>query len=340
MRNLKDISVDELKAWLSEHRQGAFRVRQIRQWLYGKFAVSYDEMGNLPAVLRSQLSGCVAPFSLKPLKKLIDSGDGTVKWLSELCDGNTIETVLIRVPERSTVCISTQVGCDVRCVFCASGRHGLVRNLTKGEIIDQVILVCRELGRRVDNIVVMGMGEPMMNLENLVAALEEMSQEDALFLGDRHVTISTSGIVPGIRALASLERSWNLALSLHATTDEERAQIIPPRNRYPLEEIFDACLEYRRKTNRMLTLEYALIAGRNDDNARMGRLADIAHRLRAKVNLIPCNPAGSNCTAPALSRCRQCCDQLIAANVQATLRLSHGQKILAACGQLRQAMKK
>jgi 23S rRNA (adenine2503-C2)-methyltransferase len=338
MRCIKDITEAELAQWLKAHNQPAFRAKQLHAWLYSftDCANDFAQMANLPKALREALSAEFAPCALTPCERLVDNEDGTVKWLSELLDGNTIETVLIRVPERSTVCISTQVGCPVRCVFCASGRHGLIRNLTSTEIVEQVLLASRELKQRVDNIVVMGMGEPLLNLDNLLPALNFLYSDDAIMFGQRHVTISTSGIVPGILRLAETKSSWNLALSLHAVNDEERAKIIPTEYRYPLEEIFAACEEHRRQTNRMLTLEYALIAGRNDDSERMSKLSQIAHRLRAKVNLIPCNPAGSNCSAPALQRCRQCVNELTAQGVQATLRLSHGRNIIAACGQLRQ----
>ncbi|MBR6471764.1 MAG: 23S rRNA (adenine(2503)-C(2))-methyltransferase RlmN [Victivallales bacterium] len=336
MKSLKDIPNEELFSLLKSWGQPAFRVKQLRTWLYGpRFAATYDEMTNLPATLREKLAETVAPFALKVVQRLEDPNDGTVKWLSELLDGNTIETVLIRVPHRTTVCVSTQVGCAVRCVFCASGRYGLVRDLTKAEIIDQVMLACRELGRRVDNVVVMGMGEPLMNLDALVSALDELGSPETIDLGNRHVTISTSGIVPGIRALAELRRPWNLALSLHAVNDEERARIIPTEHRYPLEEIFAACEYHRELTNRMLTLEYALIDGRNDSRSTLERLAAIARRLHAKVNLIPCNSNASNCKSPSLRRCHEALAFLEQSGVQATLRISHGQGILAACGQLK-----
>ena len=338
MPSLKDISEEELRRQFAAWGAPAFRLKQLRQWLWAPhFAAGYGEMANLPADLKAHLAETWRPFALTPLRRLEAEDDGTVKWLSRLEDGNTIETVLIRVPQRTTVCISTQVGCAVRCVFCASGRHGLVRDLTVAEIADQVLLACRELRRRVDNVVVMGMGEPLMNLDNLAATLDLLAQPETLELGARHVTISTSGIVPGIRRLAALGRSWNLALSLHAVDDASRALIIPEPHRYPLEEIFAACEEHRARTNRMLTLEFALLAGRNDDDATLRRLAAIARRLRAKVNLIPCNPAGSRYAAPPVRRCRECVEALEAQGVQATLRLSHGASILAACGQLRSA---
>ncbi len=338
--NLKDFLASEQgraqwKAW----GEPDFRLRQLNQWTLEHFAVSYDEMSNLPRELRQRLAQCAASFALEVVERLQDPGDGTVKWLSRLEDGHTVETVLLRVPDRTTVCISTQVGCPVRCVFCASGRNGLVRNLTAGEIMDQVMLANREVGKRVDNIVVMGMGEPLLNLEALVPALERIA------FGVRHVTISTSGIVPGILELARLaeeassspiSRNWNLALSLHGVDDESRARIIPSHHRYPLAEIFQACRVHREKTGRMLTLEYALVRGQNDSLEAQRRLAEIARDLRAKVNLIPCNPNASALEAPDLRRCRQWAEELCARGVQATLRHSRGQTILAACGQLRQ----
>ncbi|MCQ2396380.1 MAG: 23S rRNA (adenine(2503)-C(2))-methyltransferase RlmN [Lentisphaeria bacterium] len=331
-----DLGTSGLEELVKSLRQPSFRAKQILEWLFGRFANSYDEMTNLPSALKSALAEQVRPFALTVIDCLKDPEDGTIKWLSELEDGNTIETVLIRVPGRTTVCISTQVGCPVRCVFCASGRGGLVRNLTAGEIIDQVILACREVGDRVDNIVVMGMGEPLLNLDALAAALDGISGEDTLGFGARHITISTSGIVPGIRRLAEMGRSWNLALSLHAVNDEMRAQIIPPATRFPLEEIFSACEYHRTLTGRMLTLEYALIKDKNDSRETLEALSAIAHRLRAKVNLIPCNPNASRLTAPTMRRCYEAVDFLTDLGVQATLRHSHGQGILAACGQLRQ----
>lgn len=335
---LKDFTETALADELKAMGEAAFRAKQLRSWLWAPhFAADYAEMTNLPAALRAKLAERISPFALKVLQRLKAEDDGTVKWLSELADGNTIETVLIRVPKRTTVCISTQVGCAVRCVFCASGRRGLVRNLTPAEIMDQVLLACREVGERVDNIVVMGMGEPLMNLDNLITALDTLASEQTLGLGARHVTISTSGIVPGIRQLAQSRRAWNLAFSLHAVDEAGRAKIIPGENRYPLPEIFEALEYHRQLTGRMLTLEYTLIAGSNDADATLVKLAQIAHRLRAKVNLIPCNPAGSNCAAPPISRCQAALSRLIGLGVQATLRLSHGASILAACGQLRSA---
>lgn len=333
-RPLRELSSAEATAWLAAQGQPGFRAKQIREWLFAKLALAAGEMSNLPASLRAALERDFAVCSVAALETL-EGSDGTTKWLLALEDGETIETVLIRAPDRLTLCISTQVGCPVRCAFCASGRQGLVRNLTAGEMVDQVVFAQRAAGRRVDNLVVMGMGEPLLNLDALLAALDMACSAEGLGIGARHVTVSTSGIVPGIRGLAEAGRQWNLALSLHGADDERRARFIPPAHRYPLAEILAACREYRAATGRMVTLEYALVAGENDSLADGEALAVIARDLRAKVNVIPCNAADSGHRASAAGRVRAFHDLLLARGVQATVRRRKGHDIEAACGQLR-----
>lgn len=335
-RLVKDLSAEELKAWLQAQGQPAFRLKQIREWLYHRQAISFEEMANLPAPLRQKLAADFIPFALETIATQT-AQDGTVKFLHRLHDGETIESVRISAPDRTTVCISTQVGCPVRCTFCASGRDGLVRDLTPAEIVDQVIAANRSLGggARVDNIVVMGMGEPLLNLDNLLVALDLVGSPDGLGIGARSITISTSGIVPGIHRLAELGRQWNLALSLHATTEEARARLIPQAYRYPLEEILQACIDYFEKTSRIVTLEYALIAGRNDTDAEMRQLAAIARRLRAKVNLIPYNPTTDAYRPPEDAGVRHAVALLEKSGVTVTVRREKGAEIQAACGQLR-----
>jgi 23S rRNA (adenine2503-C2)-methyltransferase len=329
---LREVGAEDLLAW----RQPAFRAKQIRQWLFEKLALDADEMTNLPASLRQALAREFAVCSVSLLEELRDE-EGTTKWLLVLPDGQTIETVLIRAPERLTVCISTQVGCPVRCAFCASGKQGLVRDLRMGEIVDQVVYANRAAGQRVDNIVVMGMGEPLLNLSALLPALDTIcaGNGEGLGVGARHVTVSTSGIVPGIRQLALAGRQWNLALSLHGVSDERRAQFIPPAHRYPLADILQACREYREATGRMVTLEYALVAGENDTVADAQELATIARDLRAKVNLIPCNAVGGGHRASSADCVQAFHERLLARGVQATVRRRKGTDIQAACGQLR-----
>ncbi|NLF16522.1 MAG: 23S rRNA (adenine(2503)-C(2))-methyltransferase RlmN [Lentisphaerae bacterium] len=331
---IKNLDDEALAAWLREHGQPGFRLGQIRQWLYGRWAEDFAAMANLPAALRQDLAADFAAFSLTIAERL-EADDGTVKWLLRLLDGETIEAVLIRTPTRSTVCISTQVGCPVRCVFCASGRDGLVRDLQPAEIIDQVLLACRELGRRVDNVVVMGMGEPLLNFDAVVTALDRLQDAAGLGLGARHVTLSTSGIVPGMERLAHLRRQWHLALSLHAVSEAQRARLIPPRYRYALAEVLEACRLYRACTGRIVTLEYALMPGTNDSDADVRGLAAIARDLDARINLIPCNPVDATQTTPGAAAVRRFESAVRALGAKITVRQRKGDRIQAACGQLR-----
>ncbi|MCK5802948.1 MAG: 23S rRNA (adenine(2503)-C(2))-methyltransferase RlmN [Lentisphaeria bacterium] len=336
LRPIRDLTPGELKEWLVETGQPAFRLKQLGNWAYDKLAIDFESMGNLPQALRGKLAESFLPISLAATK-VEQSTDGTTKWLFQLMDGETIETVLIRAPGRNTLCISTQVGCPVRCVFCASGRDGLIRDLSVGEIVDQVVHATRELGSRPDNIVVMGMGEPLLNMNHLVLALETICRQDGMGLGfgARHITISTSGIVPGILHLAELGRPWNLALSLHATTDAGRAKLIPPKFRHSLDDVLGACRRYRECTGRIVTLEYALFAGENDSSENLRQLADIALSLDAKINLIPCNPTETPHAAPSEEAVSQALESLQDRGVKATRRRRKGAEIQAACGQLR-----
>ena len=332
--SIRSLAAGELAAWLREHEQPAFRAKQIIDWLDSKFAMSFDEMKNIPKQLREQLDEEFAISSLSVVDQL-RADDETVKWVSKLHDGSRIETVLIQAPSRSTVCISTQVGCAVRCAFCVSGHNGLVRNLSSDEIVDQVLLASHEVGKFVDNIVVMGSGEPMHNLDNLIPALTRIcDQEHGFGLGARHITISTSGIPNGIRRLASLQRPWNLAVSFHAPEDRIRAMIIPDRCRYPIDDILDACEYYRESTGRMITFEYVLVDGINSSESDARKLGRLARLARAKVNLIPLNNGAAEWRAPSHDDCRRFLEMLESCGVQATIRLRKGEKIRAACGQL------
>ncbi|NLZ62990.1 MAG: 23S rRNA (adenine(2503)-C(2))-methyltransferase RlmN [Lentisphaerae bacterium] len=335
LANIKDLDRDTLAAFLDQHGFPPFRCQQIMDWLYQKWCIDFKAMSNLPKALQELLGEHFRASALQ-VQNTQQAEDGTVKWLCRLADGETIETVLIPAPERSTVCISTQVGCAVRCAFCASGKQGLVRNLSRSEIIEQVLLACRYQNKKITNVVVMGMGEPMHNLENLLPALELLSDPGAFGLGARHITVSTSGIVSGIRALADCRRAWNLAISLHATSDEQRSRIIPPQHRCLIADILSACKYFRERTNRMPTLEYTLLAGINDRDEDAIQLARLARQFHAKVNLIPCNNDTGRYQAPAPAHCRQFLERLQKLGAQATLRLRKGGSIQAACGQLRQ----
>lgn len=331
---IKNLDYTALASWLDDQRQPQFRTKQIFNWLYDKWAVSFDEMRNIPKTLRQQLDNEFLACSLE----VVDSqtaADGTVKYLYRLPDGETIESVLITAGERKTVCVSSQVGCPVRCAFCATGVKGLIRNLAAAEIIDQVVMACRHFEERVTNVVVMGMGEPLLNYDNLVQALDRMDAPAALNIGARRITVSTSGIPDGIRRLAEAGRQWNLALSLHAVKETQRARLIPAPCRYPLSEILEACQFYQERTNRLVTIEYTLLRGRNCSMDDAERLAAIATQLHAKVNLIPCNPTVSQHRAPATQETHKFHEILTRQGVNAMIRREKGAEILAACGQLR-----
>ncbi len=333
---LKNTTDETLKHWLRDQGEPAYRFNQIQEWLYRRWAQEFSEMTNLPQKLRERLARDWAAFSLK-LESSRSAPDGTEKFLFSLHDGETVETVLIPSPRRTTVCISTQVGCPVGCVFCATGRSGFVRNLETAEIADQVLFACRRLGRRINNVVVMGMGEPLLNLAALIPALERLTDSGKLGIGDRHITISTVGLPGRIRTLADHGRQWKLALSLHAARDSLRKRLIPEAWRRPVDSLLEACRYYRRKTGRIVTFEYVLLAGINDDGSALDDLAAAARHARAKVNLIPYNAAGGRFQPPRPEIVRTAADRLKKHGVNCTIRISRGREIHGACGQLRRS---
>lgn len=346
-------TLDSLTARLTEAGQPAFRARQILDWLYKKRVRTWAEMTNLPRDLRAWLE---ANFDLEPTAFVLDrqSSDETDKLLLELRDKSLIETVIIRAPmlgvgvdkSRKTICISTQVGCAMGCKFCASGLAGLKRNLAAGEIVHQLIQVCRQedaLTPRAraelasfDNIVVMGMGEPLHNYDAVLRALTIVNAEWGLGFGARRITLSTSGLVPKILQLADEPLGLRLAISLHGATDEVRQQIMPVNQRYPLAELLPAVRAFSEKHGRMVTLEFILIEEINDSLDQAEKLRDIARDLHAHVNLIPYNTVeGLPWKRPSITRQERFADVLRAARVPMTLRREKGHDIAAACGQLR-----
>ena len=346
-------TLDSLTAALAAQGQPAFRAKQILDWLYKKRVASWDEMTNLPRDFRAWLA---ENFELAPSALVFDrqSSDETDKLLLEMGDKSLIETVIIRVPQlgvglensRKTICISTQVGCAMGCKFCASGLDGLKRNLTAGEIVHQLIQVCRLEDARTpraraelasfDNIVVMGMGEPLHNYDAIVRALTILNAEWGLGFGARRITLSTSGLVPKIRQLATEPLGIRLAISLHGATDEVREQIMPVNKAWPLAELLPAVKEFTEKKGRMVTLEFILIEEINDTFDQAEKLRDIALDLHAHVNLIPYNTVeGLPWKRPSLTRQVKFADILADAGVSVTLRREKGHDINAACGQLR-----
>ena len=313
-----------------------YRARQVWEGLYRQGAAP-EELTTLPRILRERLA---AEPALRPGLRLdaevgSDGGD-TVKWRWALHDGRMVETVLMHYPGRSTVCVSSQAGCAMACGFCATGQAGFQRNLSTGEIVEQVVRAgaeSRRRDRRLSNVVFMGMGEPMANYDRVWASVERLHAD--MGLSARHLTISTIGIVPGIRRLAAAPLPVNLAVSLHAADDASRDELVPINRRYPLDALMDACREWVAAKGRRLSFEWALIAGVNDRPADAARLADLARDVRAHVNLIPLNPTPgflTKGTPPA--GVRAFCDLLTSLGVNATVRRNRGTDIDAACGQL------
>jgi len=342
MNDFKSISREELSQRLRDLGEPAYRAEQILQWVYEKQAESFEKMSNLPAALRQKLAAAFE-FNAVHALKTRNATDTTEKFLFQLRDHSLIETVLIPATpgltsssDRHTVCVSTQVGCAYGCKFCASGLEGVKRHLTAAEIVDQVLQVQKLSGEKVNNIVVMGMGEPLANYDNLMRALRIINAPWGLGIGARKITVSTVGLVPRIKQLADDPMQLRLAVSLHGATDEVREKIMPVNKKYPLKELLAACDYYVNTKKRMLTFEYILIDGVNDSLEQAHKLGAIAKRLRAKVNLIPYNPVeGLPWKRPDRDRCKMFQHTLQSHGVTSTLRIEKGTDINAACGQLR-----
>ncbi|HLG70260.1 MAG TPA: 23S rRNA (adenine(2503)-C(2))-methyltransferase RlmN [Chloroflexota bacterium] len=330
---------------LRELGEPPFRARQIAEWKYRKLAGGYDEMRNVPLALREELERR-QPFSTVTCARELESADRcTTKFLFRLHDGQLIESVLMRqqgaheTAPRNTVCASSQAGCKMRCSFCATGHGGWRRDLTPDEIVDQVLHSARRLkeeGARVTNVVFMGMGEPLDNYENVLAAVRTLNAPDGFGLGARNITVSTCGLVPEIRRLAREPVQVNLAVSMAAVTDERRDELIPINRRWPIHELLAACDDYAQTTRRRVTFEYVLIAGVNDSVEEAERLAGLLRGRLAHVNLIPLNPvAGDAYRRPDEAAVRRCEAVLRAARIPVSVRYSKGTDIVAGCGQLR-----
>ncbi len=325
---------DITRAELAEILQGEppYRVTQVWEGLHRRVQRP-DEMTELPSPLRTTLTKALPPALHEVARQSADEGE-TTKWLWALADGAQVETVLMRYPDRVTVCVSTQAGCAMACQFCATGQAGFQRQLTQGEIVEQVAVAMRDAHpRRVSNIVFMGMGEPLANYDRVWGAVERLHAE--MGLSARHLTLSTVGIVPGIRRLAAETLPVNLAVSLHAANDTLRDELVPINRRYPLALLAEACAEYVAASGRRLSIEWAMIDGVNDRESDATELAAFARPLGAHVNLIPLNPTpGYPVVGSPRARVRAFRDRLTALGVNATIRITRGAEIDAACGQL------
>lgn len=329
-----------LPAWLAERGQKAFRAAQIRKWMFEGRAESFEQMSDLPKSLRGELAGAFQLWTSKVVRHL-ESADGTEKLLLELADGGRIECVLLRDGERRSICISTQVGCAMGCVFCASGLDGVDRNLTTGEIVEQMLRLQRLLpaSERLSHIVVMGMGEPLANLDNLLPALDEASADEGLAISHRRITISTVGLPKQLHRLCELNTRYHLAVSLHAPNDELRNRIVPVNKNIGLAEILRAADRYYEVSSRRLTFEYVLLAGLNDQPLHARQLAAVLRGRAALLNVIPYNPvAGLPYQTPSAAAVRSFRDILVAAGINVKFRQRKGDEINAACGQLRRSL--
>jgi 23S rRNA (adenine2503-C2)-methyltransferase len=337
--NLYDLSYAELEELLTGLGEPAFRAQQVWQWLYHHYVAGFEQMTNLPKTLREKLGAVARLDVLQPVSEMKSNDGQTTKVLFQMADGQLIETVRMDYDERHTLCISTQAGCAMGCVFCATGQMGFFRHLTDGEIVAQVMHFARELDaedERVTNIVLMGMGEPLHNYEHTMAAIDRLTDSEGFNLGARRITLSTVGLVPAIRRFADEERQVGLAVSLHAATDEERDRLIPANRRWDIAELMDTLRYYIDKTGRQVTIEWALIAGENDTTEQAQRLGQLLQGMLVHVNLIPLNPTAGYGGAPS-SRARVAVfqDTLSRYGVSSTVRVRRGIDIQAGCGQLR-----
>jgi 23S rRNA (adenine2503-C2)-methyltransferase len=335
---LLDQSPDTLRAWFADHGQPALRVRQVRRWVLAGRAESFEQMSDLPRELRAALARHFTPLGTR-VERHLQASDDTHKLLLKLHDGRMIECVLIQEPPRRTACISTQVGCGMGCVFCASGLNGLVRNLTAGEILEQLVRL-RNLtpapDGRLSNVVVMGMGEPLANLDNLLEALDAAGHKDGLGIGARHITISTVGLPAKIRKLADAGKQYHLAVSLHAPNDLLRTRIVPTNDKTGIAEILAAADYFFDTTGRQVTYEYVLLGGLNDGVREARELATLLQGRKAHVNLIPFNDVeGLPYTRPTPEAQAAFIDTLKRAGLSVKVRKRKGSEIDAACGQLR-----
>jgi 23S rRNA (adenine2503-C2)-methyltransferase len=343
--NVYDLSREALTALVESWGYPRYRADQLWTWLYRHKATTYDEMHPLPAALRADLAERTRLGALETVREVRSADGETRKYALRLPDGQVIEAVLMRYEGvRRTACISSQAGCAMGCVFCATGQMGFARHLTAGEIVEQALVVARVLeaqGGRLSNVVMMGMGEPFHNYDNVIEAVRRLMDEDGLGIGQRHITISTVGLVPAIRRFADEGLQVRLAISLHAATNEERSALLPVNRRYPIEELIDAVAYYIEQTNRRVTFEWTLIARQNDSPEVAHRLGRLLRGMLVHVNVIPLNPTAGYDGAPSdPERVQRFVDVLAGYGLSATIRVRRGIDVDAGCGQLSTAVQR
>ena len=335
MKNIKDYNLNELKEEFVKLNEKPYRAEQVFKWIYESEVTSFDDMTNLSLELRDKLKNEFEFHNFKILKKQ-ESLDGTKKYLFDVLDGNAIETVLMEYHHGRTICVSSQIGCKMGCKFCASTGIKFIRNLTSGEIVEQILAVQRDENVRISNIVFMGIGEPLDNYDNVLNAIGIINNPKGLNIGARHISISTSGIVPKIYELADRDYQFTLSISLHATNDKKRSEMMPVNNAYNIEELMKACRYYIEKTNKRISFEYALAKDNNDNLDDAKELVKLLKGMLCHVNLIPINKIENGkyvkSTNENIIKFR---DYLNSKGITATIRRELGSDIDAACGQLR-----
>lgn len=335
---IKSLSLVQLKNVMIEMGEKAFRAKQIYEWLHQKQAESFDEMSNLSAALREKLKERCVLTTLKMLEVQTSKIDGTQKYLFALPDGNVVESVLMKYKHGNSVCISSQVGCKMGCRFCASTIGGWTRNLLPSEMLEQIYRIQKLSGERVSNVVVMGTGEPLDNYENLLQFIRLLTDENGLHISQRNLTVSTCGIVPKMYALAEENLQITLAISLHASNQAKRAELMPIANKYSIEEVLEACRNYFEKTGRRLTFEYSLVGGKNDTKEDAEELAHLIKGLNCHVNLIPVNPIKERDYVQSDKKViENFKNKLEKYQINVTIRREMGRDIDGACGQLRKS---
>lgn len=335
MENIYNYSLEQLTNYFASINQKPFRAKQVFSWLYQKEAGSFDEMSNLSKELREQLKEHFTFDILKIVEKQ-ESKDGTIKYLFEMLDGSLIETVLMIHDYGKSLCVTSQVGCNMKCSFCASGLLRKQRDLTPGEIVAQVMKVQLDTKQRISHVVVMGTGEPFDNYDNVMEFVRIINHPNGLAIGARHITISTCGLIPGIERYSNEGIQTNLAISLHAPNDEIRNQLMPINRRYPLDDLRQAISDYIDKTNRRVTFEYILLKDVNDSLVDARQLAHYLRGLNAYVNLIPYNSVDEHGYQPSdQETIEKFKSELLRLHINVTLRKEHGRDIDGACGQLR-----
>ena len=335
MKNIKDYDLEDLKQEIIELGEKAFRAEQIFKWLYVDKVKSFDEMTNLSLELREKLKQNYNICNYNILKKL-ESADGTKKYLFDILDGNAIESVLMQYHYGKSICVSSQVGCKMGCKFCASTGIPFIRNLSSGEIVEQILAVEQDTGEKISNVVFMGIGEPLDNYDNVIKAIRIINNQKGLNIGARHISVSTSGLVPRIYDLANENIQCTLSVSLHASNDETRSSMMPVNNRYNIEELLKACKDYIKTTNKRISFEYALARDNNDNLKDAKELVNLLKGMLCHVNLIPINKIeNGKFTKSSNENIIKFRDYLNDHGIVATIRRELGSDIDAACGQLR-----